>query len=91
MANKQKHWCYVLVMAPNGPAFVTSEGPGRMAMWEKHKKPLEFSEKYAEGMVYGLNLNGFGAYLVKSQWELDRQPYRYEFGKFVWEDNNDGK
>ena len=70
---------YVLVFTDEGPIYVTDANNGdRYAYWDKEQKPMEFSATYADDMVLGLNLNSHHAVLIKSRFEIDHQPYRYE-------------
>ena len=79
MASKKKNYHYVLVFTNGGPVYVTDiESGSHWAHWKKEDKPMEFSATYAEDLVLGLNLNGHHAVLIKSKFEIDRQPYRYE-------------
>lgn len=82
---KQKDWYYVLVMTDEGPKFVTGLGEHHTAYWDKDKKPYEVSKEWAEDMARGLLWNGHVAYVVKSQWELDTQPYNYKEWQIKWE------
>ena len=84
---KEKNFYYVMVMAHFGPAFVTSvDYLHREASWEGTEPPKEFgSFESANDMTKGLNLNGHLAYTVCSQWELDSQPYLYNIGRLVWQ------
>ena len=86
MATKKqtKYW-YVLVLTDDGPAFVTNVDFGdKSAEWQKNEKPYELSEGWARDMTLGLNWNGHLAFTVCSQWEIDKQPYRYDAGHFEW-------
>lgn len=86
MANtKAKNHYYVIVMANDGPAFVTSiEYVGKFAHWKKGEKPLEMSKTQAENLAYGLNLNFHQAYTVYMPYEIETQPYRYSAGEWEW-------
>ena len=85
MATKKKSYHYVLVMTGGGPVFVTSvDRTDRVAHWDKQEKPLEMGKYWAEDLALGLNLNGNLCYPVCSQWEIDRQPYRYNQGRLKW-------
>lgn len=88
MSKKKNYW-YILVMANDGPAFVTKVDFGdKSAEWQKTEKPEELTEAWAKDTALGLNWNGYLAYPVCSQVEIDRQPYRYSDGHFKWEFNN---
>ena len=82
---KQKNWYYVLVMTDEGPKFVTGT-EYHTAYWDKDKAPKELGSYWAEDICRGLNLNGHLSYVVKSQWELDTQPYNYAEWQIKWEE-----
>lgn len=76
---KKKYFYYVLVFTNEGPVYVTDiECGSKWAHWKKEEKPMEFNATYAEDLVLGLNLNFHHAVLIKSRFEIDHQPYRYE-------------
>lgn len=77
MANKKYHY-YVMVFTENGPKYVTNILPHHTAEWKAEDKPLEMSASYAEDVYCGLCLNFFTAVLVKSRFEIDHHPYRYD-------------
>ena len=81
---KKKNWYYVLVLTEHGPSFVTSIGDGKTAYWNKSEKPKEFSQSWADDIAFGLQVNGYNAFMVCMRYELDHQPYRYEMGQFEW-------
>ena len=83
---RKKNWYYIMVMTNDGPVLVTEILPNKYAKWDKEGKPLEFNKTRAEDIVYGLNLNLNMAFLVTSLYELDKQPYRYDQGKFIWKE-----
>ena len=83
---KQTNWYYVLVMTDEGPKFVTGLGEHHTAYWDKDKKPYELSEAWAKEMVRGLTWNGHVAFMVKSLWEIDGQPYNYRDWQIKWEE-----
>lgn len=87
---KQKSYWYVLVLTNDGPTFVTKVNySDKSAEWKKDEKPEEFGgEAWAKDLVLGLTWNGYTAFAVCSQFELDTQPYRYDRGHFVWRSNN---
>lgn len=87
MAKKTNH-IYVLVMTDEGPKFVTSY-EGKTAHWDKAEKPIELSKSMAESMTIGLAWNGHSAFVVSQPFEIDYQPYRYDFGHFEWKDNEE--
>lgn len=88
MANKKYHY-YVLVMTEEGPKYVTSILPHHMAEWKTEDKPLEMSASYAEDVYTGLCLNFFTAVLVKSRFEIDHHPYRYEKYKIEFKEKDE--
>lgn len=76
---KKKYYYYVLVFTNEGPVYVTSvNNTNKYAHWNKNEAPKEFSATYAEDLVLGLNLNFHHAVLIKSRFEIDKQPYRYD-------------
>lgn len=83
---KQTNWYYVLVMTDEGPKFVTGLGEHHTSYWDKDKKPYELSEAWAKDMVRGLTWNGHVAFMVKSLWEIDGQPYNYRDWQIKWEE-----
>ena len=89
---KQTKWYYVLVLTNQGPVFVTKIGEHKTAYWDKNEKPKEFSKSWAEDLAFGLMVNGYSAFTVSNNFELDTQPYRYDIGHFEWknEEREDG-
>ena len=83
MANTTKNHWYVIVCTTEGAKFVTGT-EYHTAYWDENEKPLELSKAHAQDIANGLWLNGFVAYAVCMNWEIDRQPYRYELGHFEW-------
>lgn len=90
MAKKKYHY-YVLVSTDTGMTFVTSTGANQYAKWEKSEKPLDLPQYFAEDIALGLTLNGYLAFCVKTPYELDTQPYRYNEGHFEWVWDKDEK
>ena len=85
MAKKKNYW-YIMVITDNGPVFVTGVNyQNRTAEWNRLEAPKDFPMQTAEDLCMGLNLNFHVAFLVKSKFELDYQPYAYSKGKMVWE------
>lgn len=84
MANTKQNYYYVLVMTMNGPMFVTGTEGCKTALWDKLGTPMTFSKKYASDIAFGLTLNGSTAFTVCSRYELDVQPFVYEYGHFEW-------
>lgn len=91
MATRKKKFHYVLVLTNEGPVFVTDvDYSTRYAAFNRLEKPRLFpSAEIAEDLALGLNLNCITAVHVVMPFELDRQPYHYEFGHFKWEDTKD--
>lgn len=88
----KKYHYYVLVFSESGPVYVTSiEREHKVAHWDKDKKPLEFSSMTGEDLVLGLTANFHSVVLVKSDREIESQPYRYSHYdcKFVEKENED--
>lgn len=88
----RKYFYYVLVMTNSGPVFVTGIPERNWANYNKDEKPMEFGSKsYAQEVANGLCMNFQQAYMITSQWEIERQPYRYNDGHFEWhwEDEKD--
>ena len=82
---KQKEFWYVLVLTEIGPRFITSVNfSDKTAEWKELEKPEELSVGWAKDLCLGLNWNGWLAYPICSQWEIDKQPYRYDVGHFEW-------
>ena len=87
MATKKKNFYYVLVFTESGPKYVTSvSNMDRVAYWNENEKPLEFSKVWAEDLRLGLGCNGFNTVVVTSPYELDSQPYRYDFFEINWKE-----
>ena len=86
MAKKKNYW-YVIVMADDGPAFVTSLGDHHTAYWNKEEKPYEMNEVWAKDVAQGLLLNWYTAFPVCSPIELDNQPYNYKKWHIEWKEN----
>ena len=77
MAKTNYHY-YVLVFTSEGPIYVTSvDYSTKEACWNKDKAPLELSASSADDLVLGLNCNFFNAVLIRSKFEIETQPYRY--------------
>ena len=91
MANsKKKNFYYVLVLANDGPAFVTSiRYSDKTAYWNKEEKPLLMSKSEAENLAYCLKLNFYSAFMVQNEYEMEEQPYRYNLGRFKWVNKED--
>ena len=84
MAKKKNHW-YIIVMGSDGPAFVTQVNYGdRTAQWNKDETPIEFDAEIAKDLALGLSLNFHTAFPVCVPYEMEKQPYYYEFGHFEW-------
>lgn len=83
----QKIYYYVLVFTDDGPIYVTKLGDGKTAYWDKLEKPLELSKNYAEQMALGLTWNGSSAVCVSSLYEIDSQPYVYEYYSIQFVEN----
>lgn len=84
MASKKNYW-YVIVMTNHGAVFVTETNNWeRTAKFEKDKKPMEMTKENAQYLAMGLTINGNPAFAVCNSWEVDYQPYNYEFGEFEW-------
>lgn len=85
MANaKKKYHYYVMVFTNDGPKYVTKILPHHTAEWKWQDKPLEMSASWAEDVYTGLCLNFFTAVLVKSRFEIDHHPYRYDEWQIDW-------
>ena len=88
---KKNHW-YVLVMTNSGPVFVTEiDNATKYATWNAKEAPLEMSSSKAEDLAIGLTWNIISAFVVKSPFEIDRQPYMYSLGEFEWKWDKDKK
>lgn len=85
MANTKKWHYYVLVFTEEGPKYVTNILPHHTAEFKADKKPMEMSAGYAEDVYTGLCLNFFNATLIKSRFEIESQPYRYDEYSIKWE------
>lgn len=90
MANKKKFY-YVLVLTEDGPVFVTSVNfYMKEACWKKDEAPYSIgSEGVASDLSLGLTLNGNYALCIASPFEITKQPFRYDLGKFSWVMNED--
>ena len=88
MANTKKYHYYVLVFTNEGPKYVTGIGDHHTAYWKAEDKPLEMSASWAEDVYVGLCLNFFTAVLIKSRFEIDRHPYRYDEYEIEWKEKN---
>lgn len=84
MAKREKEHWYVLVMGNNGCVFVTDVHEHNTAEWNKKEVPKEFGKDYANQMAFGLTINGWLAFAVRTTYEVKNQPYRYEAGNFYW-------
>jgi hypothetical protein len=92
MANTKKNYWYVLVMAEDGPAFVTSvDNLQKMAHWNKDEKPLELGKSTAENLAFGLRVNFFTAFVVSSKFEIKEQPYNYKYWDIEWKPKEENK
>lgn len=95
MANtktRNKNYYYVLVMAEDGPAFVTSmDNLQKMAHWNKDEKPLELGKSTAESLALGLNVNFHSAFVVSSRVSIDGQPYNYKYWQIEWKERPQDK
>ena len=87
---KTNEFVYVLVVAQFGPVFITKVNNDKSVEWHKDEKPVEISKNWAKDMVKGLLWRGIPAYVVCSEFEIDRQPCRYSDGeyKWIWHENN---
>ena len=85
MANTKKYHYYVMVFTNEGPKYVTGMGDHHTAYWKTEDKPLEMSASWGEDVYRGLCLNFFNAILVKSLFEIESHPYRYEDYKISFE------
>ncbi len=84
MAKKQNYY-YVLVMTNGGPVFVTSvDHADKVAHWDADKAPKELGMYMSEDLALGLGCNGYNAFAIRSKWEIENQPYRYDKGGFEW-------
>lgn len=94
MAKKKNH-NYVLVCSSEGAVFVTGiSNANKCAFWDKSEKPLEMPETVAEELAFGLSANFHNAYHIKSEFEINYQPYHYKLGHFEWvwdEDEKEGE
>lgn len=89
MAKKKEYHYYVLVFTDGGPVFVTGLGDGKVAYWDKLKKPYELAMWKAEDVCMGLNLNFYTSVLVKMPYELESQPYLYGEYELVWKEKEE--
>ena len=87
MATKNHY--YVLVFTDNGAKFVTGLSEHHTAIWDTDKPPKNMSKNKADGVAFGLNLNGFIAVTASRQWEIENQPYNYNNGHFEWHWNEE--
>ena len=85
MANTKKYHYYVMVFTEEGPKYVTGIGEHHTAEWNMLEKPLEMSSSFAEDVYTGLCWNFHTAILVKSRFEIESQPYRYNEYKINFE------
>lgn len=88
MSNTTKNHWYVIVCTTQGAKFVTGT-EYHTAEWDETKPPMEMSKSFAQDVANGLCLNFHCAFAVCMNWEIDRQPYRYENGHFEWVENKD--
>lgn len=87
MAEKKKKHYYVLVTSDEGAIFVTEvKNSTREAYWNYKEKPLEMSQREAEDLCIGLNLNFHSSFVVAQPFEVDKQPYRYDKWKIEWKE-----
>lgn len=85
MAKKKQEFWKVIVMANNGPVFVTKTNNWeRTAEWNKKEKPMSFSKEDAQYLAWALSLNGHLAFATGDTWDIDNQPYNYNYGNFYW-------
>lgn len=71
----KKYHYYVGVKTAEGITLVTSRSPkDKSAEWDRDKIPLEMPRLVAEDLSWGLFLNGFPAFVIRSYFPLDRQP-----------------
>ena len=76
---KNKYHYYVLVITEAGPIFVTGiDNSSKTATWDVDKAPLELGAYKAEDITIGLNCNMIPSYCIKSKFEIDKHPYRYD-------------
>ena len=89
MAKKQKEYWYVLVMTMEGAKFVTSVNLNdNTAKYDGNEKPKRMIDKEdASYLAIGLTVNGMWSFPVCTGYEIDKQPFRYDLGHFVWEEN----
>lgn len=82
---KKKSYYYVLVFTEEGPCYVTSvDYSSKTAFWNVSEKPLSMDKASAEDLAFCLSVNFHSAVMVTVSYELDYQPYRYDFGTFHW-------
>lgn len=68
---KRKFYYYVGVVTHQGLSLVTKKDNGtKSCYWNNKEKPLAMPESVATDTAWGLNLNGFGAFVIKSHNEL---------------------
>lgn len=72
----KKNYYYVLVMAEDGPAFVTSVKRD-YCYWNKSDVPKELGKAMAEEITMGLRFNGTSSFTVYAPYEITYQPYNY--------------
>ena len=67
-----KKYNYIAVIQ-NGKTKLVTGWDNRNCYWNDNEKPRATTQKIALDFVYGLNLNGFSAYMLVSLWEIDEQ------------------
>ncbi len=71
----KKYYYYVGVKTSEGIMLVTSRNAkDKSAEWNRNKIPLEMPRLVAEDLSWGLFLNGFPAFVIRSYLALDKQP-----------------
>lgn len=69
---KNKFYYYVGVVTHQGLSLVTKKDNGtKSCYWNEKEKPIAMPESVATDTAWGLNLNGFGAFVIKSHTELE--------------------
>lgn len=69
---KNKFYYYVGVVTHQGLSLVTKKDNGtKSCYWNEKEKPIAMPESVATDTAWGLNLNGYGAFVVKSHTELE--------------------
>lgn len=72
MGNTDKYYYYVGIKTNGGMTLVTEViKDNKTCFWNENEKPLAMTEKQAEDLVFGLNLNMTFAVVVKSKFELE--------------------